>query len=90
MDKTSKIVHQTKENFMNANSEGDVFEKVFKSFPSFKNIVVWNYNTYIQFVECSKRSGQKLHRIRVIILQDILSTVASYNRAKFRFEMMID
>lgn len=71
---------------MQAKTEIEVFKRVNQSFPKYKYVVVWTLSTYELF-ECSmNKAGIKMPRHKVLVLQDILSTVALSKGQNIGFE----
>lgn len=85
-DETCKLVHTNTKAVMQAKTEIEVFKRVNQSFPKYKYVVVWTLSTYELF-ECSmNKAGIKMPRHKVLVLQDILSTVALSKGQNIGFE----
>lgn len=84
-----KLYRTTLENIMNANTKEDIFGRVVRTFPTYKYIVTWNKNIYSLFKYTMKQCGFSMRRHTVIILQDILSIVASDGKRKIGFSQAI-
>lgn len=85
-EKTCKIVHTNVANIMQGNTEEVVFDNVIKTFETFKYVVVWTKDTYDLFCESMERSGVKMPRHRVIIVQDVLNQVLVKKSDNIGFE----
>lgn len=88
-EETCRITHAGVDTIMRANSLEEVFKRVKMSFPKFKYIVVWTKDTYDLFIRSAKQAGIKLPRHRVLVLQDIIGLIATSDKKKIGFEMVL-
>lgn len=85
-----KLYRTTLENIMNANTKEDIFGRVVRTFPTYKYIVTWNREIYSLFKYTMKQCGFSMRRHTVIILQDILSIVASDGKRRIGFSQALE
>lgn len=83
---TLALSHYTFDAIMQANSEDDIFERVSKSFPKYKYVVVWTNDTYELFKSGMNRYGIVMPRHRVIVLQQLLMHIAGDGINQIGFE----
>lgn len=83
---TLALSHSTLNSIMEANSEEVVLQKVKRSFPNYKYVVVWTNDTYELFKRGMDTYGYSMPRHRVIVFQKILMHIASNGVNQIGFE----
>lgn len=83
---TLTLSHFSLNMVMQANSEKAVLEKIKMSFPKYKYVVVWTYDTYELLKRGMDTYGFTMPRHRVIVFQQILMHIASDGINQVGFE----
>lgn len=87
---TEVISHNPIENIMLGRSREAVLTSFAQSFPGYRYLVVWSRATYDLFVRDMRNCSISLRRHKVVVLQEILGTIAGKGDSQIGFENALE
>ena len=85
-ENTCKLTHVQRKEVAVAKPAKEVFGNLKQTFPKFSFVVVWSWETYQIYRETMKREEIQLPKHRVILMQEILQTIAVEEKNPIGFE----